>query len=148
MGKVYFISGHRDMSFKEWKKTYLETISKIITKEKNPKFVVGDCEGVDDISVRFLGSFDRTIVTQYHMCETPRYTTTDIKLVGGFTSDFDRDFNMTLNSDEDIAFVGKGRERSGTQQNIERRKWLKERKKKGLTYTQQDLLIRETGNFL
>lgn len=43
---------------------------------------------------------------------------------GGFTSDIERDKAMTEHSDYDIAFIRKGKESSGTAQNILRR-WTK-----------------------
>lgn len=40
---------------------------------------------------------------------------------GGFQSDLERDTQMTLDSDRDIAWVRAGRMRSGTQANLDRR---------------------------
>lgn len=41
---------------------------------------------------------------------------------GGFQSDVERDTQMTLDSDRDIAWVRPVRERSGTQANLDRRR--------------------------
>lgn len=70
------------------------------------------------------GVFFRDI-TVYHMFKAPRYLTRSCTLTqGGFTSDVERDAAMTEHSDRDIAFIRKGKESSGTAQNILRR-WTK-----------------------
>ena len=43
------------------------------------------------------------------------------KTVGGFENDIDRDSAMTKNSNYDVAYIRKGKEDSGTAQNILRR---------------------------
>ena len=43
------------------------------------------------------------------------------KTIGGFTGDAERDIAMTNISDEDIAWIKVGGERSGTAQNLMRR---------------------------
>lgn len=64
-------------------------------------------------------------ITVYHMLKSPRYLANEsIRTVGGFTSDTERDEAMTRDSDYDIAFIRKGKETSGTAQNILRR-WTK-----------------------
>lgn len=45
----------------------------------------------------------------------------EIKFIGGFKSDIERDSAMTENSDYDIAFIKDNRWNSGTAQNIKRR---------------------------
>ena len=47
------------------------------------------------------------------------------KTVGGFESDGERDARKTADSDEDLAWVRPGREKSGTQKNLERRRRLR-----------------------
>lgn len=64
-------------------------------------------------------------ITVYHMFKAPRYTALrSVPTQGGFTSDIERDKAMTEHSDYDIAFIRKGKESSGTAQNILRR-WTK-----------------------
>lgn len=59
------------------------------------------------------------------MFKAPRYTALrSVPTQGGFTSDIERDKAMTEHSDYDIAFIRKGKESSGTAQNILRR-WTK-----------------------
>ena len=97
---TYFISGHRDLTWEEFTKWYAPAISKVICTDKEARFVVGDCKA-------------------------PRYLTRSCTLTqGGFTSDVERDAAMTEHSDRDIAFIRKGKESSGTAQNILRR-WTK-----------------------
>lgn len=67
-------------------------------------------------------------IVVYHMLEKPRYLAIDDMFTeGGYTSDVERDEAMTEASDCDIAFIRKGKEASGTAQNILRRwtkKWI------------------------
>ena len=64
-------------------------------------------------------------ITVYHMFKAHRYTALrSVPTQGGFTSDIERDKAMTEHSDYDIAFIRKGKESSGTAQNILRR-WTK-----------------------
>jgi hypothetical protein len=83
--------------------------------------VVGDCPGVDIIAQDFLKKSGVENVTVYHMLESPRYNA-GYPLKGGFRSDVERDYNMTLASDDDIAWIRPGCERSGTGNNLDRRK--------------------------
>ena len=60
------------------------------------------------------------------MFESPRHNA-GFPTESGFQSDEERDIAMTYNSDRDIAWVRKGREKSGTQKNLDRRSDLKYR---------------------
>ncbi|WQJ53862.1 MAG: hypothetical protein [Wendovervirus sonii] len=65
-------------------------------------------------------------VTVYHMFDSPRNLASDkFNLKGGYKSDEERDSAMTDASDFDIAYIRKGKEKSGTAQNIMRRHQLK-----------------------
>lgn len=149
---VYFVSGHRNITPEEFKEHYVPKLDKAM-KECSVRFVVGDCEGVDIMATKYLYEKGAD-VTIYHMFVSPRFLIKhidenynhEVKLKGGYTSDFDRDFTMTKESDYDIAWVRY--KRSGTQQNLDRRIWMNERLKQRLPITQHDLLMRETGNFL
>ena len=144
---TYFISGHRNITKQEYLDHYAKRIIDIVMDRHNQdyKFIVGDCEGVDYNVQKFLAKYDCNVVV-YHIGTTPRYCVEGLRTIGGFTSDFERDFQMTLDSDEDIAWVR--HKRSGTQMNLDRRIWLNERKAKGLTYTKEDLMIRDSNNFI
>ena len=110
---TYFISGHRDLTWEEFAKWYAPAISRTLSTDNAAKFVVGDC------GVSFRN------ITVYHMFKAPRYTALrSVPTQGGFTSDIERDKAMTEHSDYDIAFIRKGKESSGTAQNILRR-WTK-----------------------
>jgi hypothetical protein len=43
----YFISGHRDVTVKEFNEFYKPMINKVIDNDKEAIFVVGDYHGVD-----------------------------------------------------------------------------------------------------
>ena len=60
-------------------------------------------------------------MTVYHMFESPRNNYGGYTTVGGFNSDSEGDEAMTAVSDEDIAWVRPGREKSGTAKNLARR---------------------------
>lgn len=123
MKKTYFISGHRDITKEEFEKWYIPKLQKAIMNcESN--FVVGDCIGVDSMAQDWLNENIDNLqrVTVYHMFTEPRYISTlCFKTSGGYKSDVSRDTAMTIASDEDIAFIRKGRWTSGTAQNILRR---------------------------
>ena len=118
---VYFISGHRDITEKEFKDLYVEKILEVIREDPTAEFVVGDYWGVDSMAQEFLATTTNK-VTVYHMFDSPRnYKSNKFDLKGGFKTDEERDAAMTKDSDVDIAFVRKGKRNSGTAQNIIRR---------------------------
>jgi hypothetical protein len=117
---IYFISGHRDITEEDFTKHY-EPILWEKLNEKDAKFVVGDCNGVDIMAQHYLKSMVVNDVTVYHMFESPR-NNVGYPLKGGFRSDIERDYQMTKDSDDDIAWIAPGRESSGTGQNVQRRK--------------------------
>jgi hypothetical protein len=65
-----------------------------------------------------------TAVVVYHMFTSPR-NNVGFRTLGGFQSDEERDVRMTADSEQDIAWVRPGREKSGTQKNIDRRRRAK-----------------------
>jgi hypothetical protein len=119
MPKTYFISGHRNVTREEFNIHYAEKIVDAIME--NASFVVGDCPGVDMMAQEWLKRCLVDRVTVYHMLESPRCNA-GFPLKGGFKSDVERDYTMTLDSDDDIAWVRPGCERSGTGNNLDRRK--------------------------
>ncbi len=141
--KTYFISGHRDATREEFEKHYVPILKELI---KSPnRFKVGDCPGADSYAIDYLRDNNIENVTVYHIGSEPMYNR-GFNLVGGFTSDFYRDYTMTLYSDVDVCWVRKLR--SGTQLNIDRRKWMNERKLKGMSYSYEDLINIEANYFL
>lgn len=119
MNKVIsFISGHLDLSEMEFKKYYKPQID--LALELGESFVVGDARGADSLAQKYLLGRS-TNVTVYHMFETPR-NNAGFATQGGFQSDTERDRAMTKDSTKDIAWVREGREKSGTQKNLNRRR--------------------------
>jgi hypothetical protein len=114
---IHFISGHLSLTSEEFEAYYRPQIDEAISKGYS--FVVGDAKGADFLSQTYLlGKTDK--VTVYHMFDTPR-NNAGFSTEGGFESDEQRDSAMTANSDKDIAWVKPGREKSGTQKNLDRR---------------------------
>lgn len=122
--RIFFISGHRDITYNEYTKLYLPKIIECIDKY-DAYFIMGDYEGVDIMAQNTLMGvleYPKDKVTVYHMFDNPRNINPLItQTIGGFQTDEERDYAMTANSDEDIAFVRCGRFTSGTAQNIIRR---------------------------
>lgn len=126
---IYFISGHRNLSYEDFEKYYTLIIDKAIREDDEAKFVIGDCCGVDKFAMDYIFNKDICHITIYHMFNKPRNipeanTRVILDLVdfrGGFKSDEERDSAMTRDSDFDIAFVKDCRWNSGTAQNIKRR---------------------------
>jgi hypothetical protein len=120
--RVYFISGHRDITQDEFDKYYLDMINRA-AEDISATFVVGDYYGVDFKAQQVLSKIvnpDR--VTVYHMFDKPRHLANNMfRLKGGYKNDIDRDSAMTRDSTDDIAWIRKGKETSGTAQNILRR---------------------------
>lgn len=148
MINTYFISGHRDASLKEFEEHYIPILEKLI--RNGNKFLVGDCPGIDSFAIDYLSlcnlnEFPDEDVTVYHIGNKPMHNRS-FKTVGGFISDFYRDYTMTLNSDFDVCWVRKIR--SGTQLNVERRKWIQERKSKKLSYSYNERMMMEANLFL
>jgi hypothetical protein len=136
---IYFISGHIDVDEEFFNLHYKEKIDEAINNNGN--FIIGDAVGIDRFAQIYL--YDKLKneqhrLTIYHMFDKPRFLiNNNIKCIGGFKSDNDRDKAMTLNSDIDIAYVRTNEEckilygdkydpkrKNGTLKNIERRKKL------------------------
>ncbi|MEM7716616.1 MAG: hypothetical protein AAF349_24150, partial [Cyanobacteria bacterium P01_A01_bin.68] len=90
-----------------------------IALSKNQGFVVGDARGADTLAQQYLLDKTKAVVV-YHMFESPR-SNAGFPTCGGFQSDKERDEQMTQDSHQDIAWVRVGREKSGTQKNLNRR---------------------------
>lgn len=121
--KIYFISGHRDLKLWEYNLHYKERVEKAI--DEGAIFVVGDYEGGDAWAQAHLAFSAKPVkVIVFHMGEKPMRNLGEFRTVGGFKTDEERDAAMTIYSHEDIAWVRAGKERSGTAQNLLRRKAL------------------------
>ena len=127
---TYFISGHRDITQDEFDRIYKQKILETIENDNNCKFVIGDYHGVDTMAQQYLSDLcheqphmiNPKDITVYHMFEKPRnLVNTDFNTSGGYKTDEERDSAMTKVSDKDIAFVRRGKYKSGTAQNIVRR---------------------------
>ncbi len=119
--KTYFISGHRNITKKEFKEHYVPVIKAAL--KEDAKFVIGDYYGVDIMAQEYL-LMKTTKVVVYHMLISAR-NNAGFCTIGGFQNDESRDAAMTKISDEDIAWVRPGNDKSGTAINLRRR----ERKK-------------------
>lgn len=120
----FFISGHRDITEEEFDMYYAPVLQNY-AEDTAIRFVVGDYYGVDIMAQNYLVDvlcIDPDRITVYHMLEAPRNINPKItKTKGGFIDDESRDAAMTRVTEGDIAFVRKGKETSGTAQNILRR---------------------------
>lgn len=127
---VYFVSGHRDITISEFDEYYASYLHKLLVtmkdKEEELTFVVGDCAGADKMTIDYLinahskGYKFRLMV--YHMFLSPRTKVPSwVLTVGQFKTDVARDTAMTAISNIDLAWIRKGKEKSGTAQNILRR---------------------------
>ncbi|MGD1904029.1 MAG: hypothetical protein ACFB9N_17525 [Geitlerinemataceae cyanobacterium] len=115
---VHFISGHLSLTPEEFETHYRSTIDRALAN--GDAFVVGDARGSDTMAQVYLSGKTEAVVV-YHMFDRPRNNSAGFPTRGGFTSDAERDAQMTRDSERDIAWVRPGRERSGTQQNLDRR---------------------------
>lgn len=113
---IYFISGHLSLTQQEFETHYQPAIQKAL--ESGASFVVGDARGADALAQEFI--LERGSAVVYHMFEHPRLNP-GFPTKGGYPSDDERDAAMTAASDADIAWVRPGREKSGTQKNLDRR---------------------------
>lgn len=115
---VNFISGHLDLTPAEFEAHYRPALDAALARGE--AFVVGDARGTDALAQKYLVG-KSTAVVVYHMFTAPR-NNAGCPTVGGFESDETRDERMTADSHQDIAWVRPGREKSGTQKNLDRRK--------------------------
>jgi len=125
MPNTYFISGHLNLTKKEFEEHYIPKIDEALLDE-NASFIMGDCKGGDTMAQEYLhNKTDK--VTVYHMCKKPSNNIGNYKTIGGFQTDNSRDSQMTNDSTHDIAWCREGREgdKSGTGRNLVRREKLK-----------------------
>ena len=118
MKRVFFISGHLDLTPGEFAAHYAPPIRDAAAE--GARLVVGDARGADTMAQALLLELGAT-VTVFHMFDSPRNNLRPWTTVGGFLTDLARDEAMTLASTDDIAMVRPGREKSGTAKNLARR---------------------------
>src|SRR5262245_1858705 len=118
---THYVSGHLDLTQDEFDEHYRPALDEALAR--GDSFVVGDARGADLLTQNYLlGKTDAVVV--YHMFTSPR-NNAGFATRGGFRSDAERDEQMTRDSDSDVAWVHPGREKSGTQKNLDRRKRLR-----------------------
>lgn len=118
--KTVFVSGHLDLTEEEFREHYVPKL--LYYCEQGYNFVVGDARGADTLTQKFLAENQhKPYVLVYHMFNAPRNLHGEFCTAGGYTSDEERDEEMTIGSDEDLAWVRPGREKSGTARNLNRR---------------------------
>jgi hypothetical protein len=115
---VNYISGHLDLTQAEFDAHYRPKIDEALARGE--AFVLGDARGADALAQQYLFG-KTTAVVVYHMFTQPR-NNAGFPTLGGFESDEARDRRMTADSHRDIAWVRSGREKSGTQKNLDRRR--------------------------
>lgn len=124
ISNTYFISGHRDITEKEFE-TYRSYIHNVYVTNPEARFIVGDYHGADIMAQDFLLDvleIDPERLTVYHMSDSPMNVNPKvIKTKGGYKDDHERDEAMTNASKYDIAFVRDCKIISGTGENILRR---------------------------
>lgn len=138
-----FISGHRNISTKEFDEHYKSKIDHFILWAKwsesyldGPKmltFYIGDCEGCDKMAIYYIisklchniklvicslkESFEGQI--DYTLCANDNIT-----VIKDFNTHEERDTYMTVNTNYDILWIRQNEWSSGTAQNFVRRNWL------------------------
>ena len=100
-----FISGHRDLTEEEFNIHYKPVIDNAILNKHI--FYICDYYGADIMAQKYLNSLNYSDVIVAHMLEYPRNYAGDYMLVGGFTSDEERDAFCTGITDYDIAWSRK-----------------------------------------
>lgn len=125
----YFISGHRDLTVKEFEEHYKPLIDKVIDDDPFAEFVVGDWNGCDLLAIEYLLNDHYFEGWIYIYCvDQPRvnpwgkpwYEYSEVSVRTKATYD-ECDESMTYDSDFDIAWIRPGRELSHTGNNIKRR---------------------------
>ena len=103
MSITHFISGHLDLSKKEFDEHYKIKIQSAMSN--GDSFIIGDARGADSLAQQVLTEHLYDKVTVYHMLEKPRNNFGNFKTKGGFKCDDDRDEQMTKDSTNDIFWI-------------------------------------------
>ncbi len=140
-GIRYFISGHVDITPEQFNLHYKPKIV-AAASDPNSLFLIGNASGTDYLAQQLLidlftsaGMTDFKRIHIYHRHTDPgQHVDRRCTLVSGFSSHSSKDKQMTINSDQDIAWVRSEEETkmlygdkykpsriSGTEQNLIRR---------------------------
>ena len=135
----YFISGHVDITQSQFDIYYKQHIRNAAS-HSDSIFLMGNAFGADYMAQQLLIDLltDLKRIHVYHRGSDPgKHVDPRVTLVGGFSSHNAKDKQMTLNSDQDIAWIRPEEETkalygdkyrpgriSGTEQNLIRRKKL------------------------
>lgn len=125
---VYFISGHRDLTPREFSEHYAPLLDKILEDDLFADFVVGDWEGCDTMFLEYiLSKPNYNFISIYYVDELR------VKPMGSDPENFEKVFTyklsnydecdetMTNVSDFDVVWIRPGKEDSHTATNIKRR---------------------------
>ncbi|MBE8723987.1 hypothetical protein [Flavobacterium hungaricum] len=127
MEKNVFIFGNGNLSFNDFLSHYEKPLTALF-KEENTKFILCDFKGVDTLAMEVLKCVSPN-VTLLHIGEKPRYMpdkyktqVSQWKIIGGFESDQERDFEAVNLCTHFLAFDFNSDEKrkSGTQKSIEK----------------------------
>lgn len=125
MKKIY-VSGNGNVTWENFHQFYIEPLKKLNLSEY--EFIIGDFSGTDTLMIEFLKDKSEN-VTILHVGKKPRYFVNSFKtmtrrwkIIGGFSSDYERDqfgiehcthfLAADFNTDE--------KRKSGTLKNIEK----------------------------
>ena len=122
----YFISGHRDLTIKEFEEHYVPQINKVLVSDSHAHFKIGDWEGCDNLAFNYiLKRINRNqLITIYCVDQVrlPKYSEQYPNIISYKYKTYDEcDASMTYDSEFDIAWIRPGRENSHTANNIRRR---------------------------
>lgn len=122
----YFISGHRDLTIKEFEEHYVPQINKVLVSDSHAHFKIGDWEGCDNLAFNYiLKRINRNqLITIYCVDQVrlPKYLEQYPNITSYKYKTYDEcDASMTYDSEFDIAWIRPGRENSHTANNIRRR---------------------------
>lgn len=128
-----FVSGHVDITFRQFKEFYEQKLDSYIHCGYN--IIVGDSPGTDQLTIKYLTEKKYKKCTVVHL-KDKSLIQTNFKKIGGFKYHYQKDAYMTCASDCDLAWVRSERDtkilygdkyrkrKSGTQKNLERRRRL------------------------
>lgn len=117
---IYFISGHRDLTKKEFESRYIPVINNVLITDRNAEFILGNSPGCDTFAIEYLDN-NKALFKIYPYEEFIPKVKFGIISDKRFNTWQERDAYLTLLSSYDIAFVKEGKTDSGTAANILRR---------------------------
>ncbi|MGE6395655.1 hypothetical protein [Chryseobacterium scophthalmum] len=124
MKKIY-VSGNGNVTWENFHQFYIEPLKKLNLSEC--EFIIGDFSGTDTLMMEFLKDKSEN-VTILHVGKKPRYFANlfktkaeEWKIIGGFTSDYERDqFGIEHCTHFLAADFNTDEKKSGTLKNIEK----------------------------